>query len=164
MRMFALNLSLILQPCVWVATTVVSLMNDRLSPKKEPPTTMAVSNATLEPVEWAMPTAIGVRAAMVPTLVPTLRDMKHAARNSPPSSILAGSMDRVRLTVASMLPISFADFANAPASTKIHIMSMMFFCPAPRLYVSMRFSNDMPRDMAMAYMLESMNATVIGSL
>ena len=164
MRMLALNLSLILHPCVWVATTVVSLMNDMLSPKKEPPTTIAVSNATLEPVELAIPAAMGVRAAMVPTLVPTLRDMKQAARNNPASSILAGSMDRARFTVASMHPISFADFANAPASTNIHIMSMMFFCPAPRLNVSTHFSNVMPRDMAMAYMLESMNATVIGSL
>ena len=125
---------------------------------------MAVNKATSEPVEWAMPTAIGVRAAIVPTLVPTLRDMKHAARNNPASSILAGSAYSVRFTVASMHPISFADFAKAPASTNIHIMSMMFFCPAPRLKASMRFSSDMPRDIAMAYMLESMNATVIGSL
>ena len=150
MRMFALNLSLILQPCVCVATTVVSLMNDRLSPKKEPPTTIAVSNATLEPVECAIPTAIGVKAAIVPTLVPTLSDMKQAARNIPPSSILAGRMDRARFTVASMLPISFADLAKAPASMNIHIMSIMFFCPAPRLNVSIRFSNDIPREMAMA--------------
>ena len=33
MRAFTLNLSLIWQPCVWVATTVVSEIKDRLSPK-----------------------------------------------------------------------------------------------------------------------------------
>ncbi len=38
---FTRNLSRITQPCVLVEAMVVSEMNDRLSPKKEPPTTMA---------------------------------------------------------------------------------------------------------------------------
>ena len=42
MRMFSLNLSLIRQSCVRVAAMVVSEMNDRLSPKNDPPTTTAV--------------------------------------------------------------------------------------------------------------------------
>ena len=39
-----LNLSLNLQPWVDVAVMVVSDMNDRLSPKNEPPTMTAVSS------------------------------------------------------------------------------------------------------------------------
>ena len=75
---FTRNLSLMLQPCVWVATTVVSLINDRLSPKYAPPTTTAVSKAIELPVEWATPAAIGTSATTVPTLVPMETDMKHS--------------------------------------------------------------------------------------
>ena len=45
MRMLVLNLSFIVQPCVRVAAMVVSDMNERLSPKKAPPTTIAVIKA-----------------------------------------------------------------------------------------------------------------------
>ena len=119
------NLSLSLQPCVWVAMMVVSEMNERLSPKNEPPTTAATNTAVDAPVCSATPAAIGVSATMVPTLVPMDSEMKHAARNSPASIISAGSSDNVRLTVASMLPITFAELAKAPASTKIHIISII---------------------------------------
>ena len=87
MNEFTLNLSLSLQPCVEVAAMVVSEMNDRLSPKKEPPTTTAVRKGMLLPVSVAIPTAMGDKATIVPTLVPMLSDMKQAARNSPGSSI-----------------------------------------------------------------------------
>ena len=127
------NLSLILQPCVRVATTVVSLMNERLSPKNAPPTTIAVMKGMLSPVEWAIPAAIGVRATIVPTLVPIDKEIKQAARNRPARSILSGNTERVRLTVASILPISFAELANAPAKTKIHSISIMFSVLAPLL-------------------------------
>ena len=50
MKEFALNLSFILHPCVCVATMVVSEMNERLSPKNEPPTTTAVIMAASVPV------------------------------------------------------------------------------------------------------------------
>ena len=70
-----------------MATTVVSLMNDRLSPKKAPPTITPTTIAILAWVDRAMPAAIGVSATMVPTLVPMLMDMKQAATNSPASSI-----------------------------------------------------------------------------
>ena len=79
------------QPWVRVAAMVVSEMNDRLSPKKAPPTMIAVMNGVLyrkvpfpPAAIWsAMPAAMGTRATMVPTLVPIDIEMKHAARNSP---------------------------------------------------------------------------------
>ena len=40
--------------------------------------------------------------------------------------------------VASMAPITLAEWAKAPASTKIHIMSIIWLEPAPRLNTSMR--------------------------
>ena len=132
------NLSLGWQPCVCVAMMVVSLMNDRLSPKNEPPTTMAVIIATEAPVCVATPAAIGVSATMVPTLVPMLSEMKQAARKSPASNICEGSSDSVRLTVASIAPMTLAELANAPASMKIHIMSIISGVPAPRLYTLTR--------------------------
>src|SRR5574344_1650723 len=79
-RMLVLNLSLMLHPCVWVATIVVSLMNDKLSPKYVPPTTSPIISGVLMSDWCAMPTAKGVSAAMVPLLVPMLREMKHDAR------------------------------------------------------------------------------------
>ncbi len=159
-----LNLSLSLQPWVDVETMVVSEMNDRLSPKKEPPTTTAVSRATEEPVEWAIPAAIGVSATMVPTLVPMDREMKQAATKSPASSILLGSRHSVRLTVASMLPIILALLAKAPARMNIHSISIMLPVPAPRLKVSMRLLSGWPVPMATAKMDDTMKATVMGTL
>ena len=50
----------------------------------------------------ASPTATGVRATIVPTLVPMDREMKQAAINIPASSRLSGRICRVRLTVASI--------------------------------------------------------------
>ena len=129
--MFALNLSCIEQPWVRVAAIVVSEMNERLSPKKEPPTTMAVMNAVEIPVSAAMPVATGVRATIVPTLVPTDMEMKQDARKSPANSSLPGNSCRVMFTVASMAPISLAVVAKAPARMKIHIIRSTFLCPAP---------------------------------
>ena len=122
---FTRNLSLSLQPWVDVATMVVSEINERLSPKKDPPTTTAVIRAILISVCWAKPTAMGVSATMVPTLVPIDMDMKHAARKSPANIICEGRRLSVRLTVASMLPIALAELAKAPANRKIHIMSII---------------------------------------
>ena len=109
---FTRNLSLSLHPWVDVAAMVVSEINERLSPKSEPPTMTAVSSGTLEPVELATPAAMGVRATMVPTLVPTDMDTKHAARKRPARIILPGRIESVRFTVASMLPITFAVFGK----------------------------------------------------
>ena len=89
MRRFTLNLSAIEQPWDLVAAMVVSDMNERLSPKNDPPTMMPVMNAVLDArsapneISWAMPAARGTRATMVPTLVPMDMDMKHDARNNP---------------------------------------------------------------------------------
>ena len=89
--MFILNLSAIEQPWVRVAAMVVSDMKDRLSPKKAPPTMIAVMKGTLAAMpsapaaasSWAIPAATGTRATMVPTLVPMAIEMKQAARKSP---------------------------------------------------------------------------------
>ena len=138
------NLSLSLQPCVWVAAMVVSLMNDKLSPKNEPPTTMAVIMATDVPVCSATPAAMGVRATMVPTEVPMLSEMKQAARKSPASSICGGIRASVRFTVASILPITLAELAKAPARMKIQIISIICPVEAPREKVSIRLVSGMP--------------------
>ena len=87
---FTWNLSFIKQPCVCVATTVVSEINDRLSPKYAPPTITAVIIATLKSVECATPAAIGTSATTVPTLVPIDMEIKQAARKRPGKSIVLG--------------------------------------------------------------------------
>ena len=71
------------QPWLLVAATVVSEMKERLSPKKAPPTMMAVTNATPMPVSAAMPLAMGTSATMVPTDVPMAMETKQAARKRP---------------------------------------------------------------------------------
>ena len=92
---------------------------------------MAVIMATLVPVSPAIPAAMGTRAAMVPTLVPMDIDTKQAAMNMPARIICGGNRASVRFTVASMLPIAFAECAKAPASTKIQIMSIICSVAAP---------------------------------
>ena len=70
-------------PWLLVAATVVSEMNERLSPKKAPPTIIAVMKDWPIPVSAAMPVAMGTRATMVPTEVPMAMEMKQAARKKP---------------------------------------------------------------------------------
>ena len=125
------NLSRITHSCVLVEAMVVSDINDRLSPKKEPPTTTATMNGRAISVFSARPTATGVRATIVPTLVPMDNEMKQAAMNIPANSKLSGRMCSVRLTVASMAPICLALCAKAPARMKIHIIRRIFLLAAP---------------------------------
>lgn len=129
---FVRNLSRIEHPCVRVAAIVVSDMNERLSPKNAPPTTMATIHAVSHPVCAAMAEAMGTRATMVPTDVPIDIEVKHAAMKSPAGRNRAGTIFSVRATVASTAPICLVEAAKAPASTKIHIMSMMLGSVAPR--------------------------------
>lgn len=119
---FALNLSLIFTPSALVAASVVSDMNERLSPKNAPPTTIPTMYGRLSPVSWAMPHAIGTTAAIVPMLVPTENEIRQAVMNSPAYIILAGMMPRVAATVASTAPMFLAIPAKAPARMKIRII------------------------------------------
>ena len=81
----------------------------------------------------ATPAAMGVNATMVPTLVPMLSDIKQAARNNPANNICDGSTASAKFTVASIDPITFAEWAKAPARMKIQIISIICPVPAPRL-------------------------------
>ena len=123
-----------------MATTVVSLIKLRLSPKKAPPTQLATIIGSVSPDGPAIPTAIGTRATIVPTLVPILIEMKHEAKKSPGRSIDGGNNCIHRLTVASTAPICRAVAAKAPAKIKIHIIKSRLSCPAPLLYIVRRSS------------------------
>ena len=131
---------------------------------------MAVSIGMLIPVDCATPAAMGVSATMVPTLVPTEIDTKHAARKSPAKIMFPGRIERVRLTVASILPITFAVFAKAPASTNIHSISIILPIDAPRLNMLILSAIGMPPLVGIppqtttAYIDDNKNATVIGTL
>ena len=147
-----------------VATIVVSDMNERLSPKNDPPTMTATINGTLVPVEWASPAAIGVRATIVPTLVPMESEMKQAAMKRPGIIMLTGRTLNVKLTVSSIHPAVLAEFAKAPAIMNIHAISMMSFAPAPMQKESILCLKALPLDTAIAYMQAVMKAIVIGIL
>ena len=153
------------QPWVLVAATVVSEMKDRLSPKKAPPMTTAVTRGTPTPVSAAMPAAMGTRATIVPTLVPMAIEMKQAARKIPAKMSFPGRIRSVAFTVASMAPMSFAVAANAPASTKIQIIRSTFLFPAPtekmEILSSVFFTLCV---MSMAYADAMMNAAATGTL
>ena len=141
MRMLALNLSFMAQSKALVAAMVVSLMKDKLSPKNAPPTMMAAMKASENPASCAIPVAMGTRATMVPTLVPTDIEMKQAVKKRPAKSIEPGITRKVRFTVASMAPISCAVCANAPARMNIHTIRSILGLPAPSENVSMRLRN-----------------------
>ena len=108
MKELTLNLSLCRHPCVDVAAIVVSEMKERLSPKREPPTTKATRRGSDVSVDCAIPVAMGVSATMVPTLVPMEREIKQAPRNRPAISICSGKIWRASDTVASIHPVSRA--------------------------------------------------------
>jgi hypothetical protein len=111
----------------------------------------------------AIPTATGVRAAIVPTDVPIANEIKHDARNIPGSKKDSGIKLSVSPTVESIAPMSFADCANAPANRNIHIISMMFVFPAPLENISIRFAM-LPLVVIMEYTDAIRNATVMGTL
>ncbi len=89
-RLFTLNLSFMSHSCVLVAAMVVSDMKERLSPKNAPPITMATMKGNSTAVFSAIPTATGVKATMVPTEVPTDKEMKQAAIKIPARRRLSG--------------------------------------------------------------------------
>ena len=128
----ARNLSRMLHCCVLVAATVVSEINDKLSPKNDPPTTAATIKGKGSPTRTANSVATGTKATMVPTEVPTQSDTTQAATKSPASKILSGRYIKVRSTVAPTAPMVCADLANAPANTKIHTIKSKSVLPAPR--------------------------------
>ena len=115
------------------------------------------------PVCSAIPTATGVKATTVPTDVPIDNDIKHAAKNKPGSSMLAGNNRKVRFTVASIAPILLAVVAKAPARTKIHIINMIFSSPAPREKILMRSRNLIFLVIPIAYAEAIKKATVNGN-
>ena len=130
-RKLVRNLSRMEQSWVLVAATVVSEINERLSPKKEPPTTAATIKGRTIPERAANSDAIGTRATMVPTEVPMQIETMHEARKRPANKAESGKHIRVRSTVADTAPIALADEANAPANTKIHTISSKSGLPAP---------------------------------
>ena len=134
----ALNFSFILQFWLRVAAMVVSEINERLSPKNEPQSTTATKNGMLLPVVSASSTAKGVSATTVPTDVPMLSEMKHAAINMLGMMNCEGSTDMVKATVASMEPTPLAKAENAPAKMKIHIIYSTLLLAAPREKISIR--------------------------
>ena len=138
------------QPWVRVAAMVVSEMNERLSPKKAPPTTMATVMAGSAPVDAAMPAAMGARATMVPTEVPIDRDMKQAPTKRPAGTMRPGRKWSTRPTVASMHPMLLAEAAKAPARMNIQIMSRIPGSAAPRENRSRRALASMPGTRARA--------------
>ena len=151
------------QPCVRVAAMVVSEMKERLSPKKAPPTTMAVIMPVLTFVASASPTATGARATMVPTDVPTESEMKQEAMKTLARRRLSGRRCSVSRTVASMAPMSRADWAKAPASTKIQTIIRMFRLATPAENRSTRSVMLFPFVMATDQMAAAVNATVTGT-
>ena len=111
---------------------------------------MAVSQASFIPVSDESPAATGTSATIVPTEVPTDREMKQEARNSPAGSRRPGSRCSVRSTVASTAPMLRADSAKAPASTKIQIISSTFGSAAPAEKREIRSAKGTRRVMATA--------------
>ena len=110
---------------------VVSEMKLRLSPKYAPPTTMATIMAVLVSVCSAIRPAMGTRAAMVPTLVPVLREMKQAATKRLLSRKSGGTAVRASRMVASMAPICLAVEAKAPARMNIQSICITLDEAAP---------------------------------
>lgn len=120
--------------------------------------------AALISVLVAIPTATGARATIVPTEVPTEREIKQDAMNMPANKRLSGNTCNVRFTVASIAPIDFADWAKAPASINIQIICMIFAFAAPDEKCAIRSFILPPRDIMIANTEDMRNAMVMGTL
>ncbi len=127
---FALNLSFILHPCPEVAATVVSEMNERLSPNIAPPITVATQKGRLSPEIAEMFTAIGVRTAIVPQEVPIAIEMKHATAKITAAANSTGMMSSMKYDTAAALDCPTVP-VNTPANRKINSIIMMFLSPTP---------------------------------
>ena len=80
-------------------------MKDRLSPKNDPPTTIATAHAVSHPICSARPVTTGVSATIVPTEVPIDIEIKQAAMKMPAGRNASGINRSVSCTVASTAPI-----------------------------------------------------------
>ena len=117
----------------------------------------------LTPERSAMPTAMGVSAAIVPQLVPMLREMKHEAMKMPGRMNCSGKYLSAKYTVASTAPMALADDANVPASMKIESMRIIVGFPAPLANTLIRCSI-LPLTVASAKIALARKATVMGTL
>ena len=98
---------------------------DRLSPNMAPETTAPRQRAMAKPVFSLMPTAMGAKAEMVPTLVPMEVEMKQPMTNSPTTARPPGRRVSPRLTVESTPPAAVAAPVKAPARRKMRHMVMI---------------------------------------
>ena len=117
--------------CVRVAAMVVSEIMDILSPNMAPPMTAPSISSGEIPIALTSPAAMGVKAAIVPQLVPMAREIKHETRKNPHSSKFPGMRFLATRTVASTAPMALAVPAKAPARMKIRHMIMILLSPIP---------------------------------
>ena len=99
-----------------MAAIVVSEIIERLSPNIAPETTAPMHNAPAIPVLSLIPTAIGAKAAMVPTEVPIA--VEHPIINKPATATEGGKMESEKFTVLSTPPAACTAPENPPAITK----------------------------------------------
>ena len=111
----ATNFSRMPMPRVLDAATVVSEITERLSPNMAPPTTAPARTPGVNGGSPTNPAAMGIRAAMVPQLVPRASEIRHATTNTPASMKRAGMIVRAIVTAASTAPDALAAEAKAPA-------------------------------------------------
>ena len=147
-----------------VAATVVSEIKDKLSPKKEPPTTEATIIAGSIPILLAIPEATGIRATIVPTEVPIDKEIMHEDKNKQGINHSAGNIDIVTFTATSIAPISLVVCANAPARTKIQIIKRRFKEPTPFEKQAIRSSIEIFLSVNKANIEDSKKTTINGIL
>ena len=101
-------------------TIVVSETNDKLSPKKAPPTTAPIATGIEIPLACRQKSAAtGPTAATVPRAEPIAVDKKADIRNMPINKNFAGTNDIVQFTKDSIEPMLLVTSPNAPAKRKI---------------------------------------------
>ena len=126
---FSLNLSFILQPCVFVAAIVVSEMKERLSPNIEPPITAPTQSGRLRSAPRATFIATGTITEIVPHDVPIAIETIHAITNSPTIAKSAGMIESSRFAALVAPPAPCATPLNAPAIRKMNSIVVMFSSP-----------------------------------
>ncbi|MBR1588509.1 MAG: hypothetical protein IJ658_09315 [Kiritimatiellae bacterium] len=158
-----MNLSRIPMSRVRAAATVVSDITERLSPNMAPPTTAPARIPGVNGGSPTRPAAIGISAAIVPQLVPSASESRHATVNIPASMKRAGMRARAIATAASTAPDALATVANAPANTNMRHISIRFGSPMPRVNESILRASGRPRSIAIAAAPATENATAMGT-
>ena len=145
-----------------VAAIVVSDINDKLSPNIAPQITVATQREGEKPPFCEVWVAIGIKTAIVPTLVPVAIDIIEDIKKRPTVIKFGGMKLRRQFAMLDAPPTSLAIPLKAPDSRNINIIMTIFSSANPLAQIFILSSNESFRFCINAKINAIQKATTIG--